>query len=163
LEQKSLTLEHDDYPFKLQFLDLKSFIAEGDLDTYAIKFARIQEKQKGVFPYEFLKDSTFVEELNKQDLFQYEDFNSTLKEKNISEEEYNTYKELSKNMNRFKVIFGNGLVSSSTFTTSITCTSSSPVTTPIIFLLDSSLLMLTGSILSTSFNQLTKLEMFITK
>jgi hypothetical protein len=41
-----------------------------------------------------LSENTFVEELNKQDLFKYEDFNSSLKGKNISEEEYNTYKEL---------------------------------------------------------------------
>jgi hypothetical protein len=75
-------------------------LAEGDLDKYATKFARVQEKQKGVFPYELLKDNTFVEELSKQDLFQYEDFNSTLKGKNI----YNTYKEISKNMNRLEYL-----------------------------------------------------------
>jgi hypothetical protein len=83
-QYKSLVLKHDDFPFKLQFLDLKSFLAEGDLDKYAIKFLKIQEKQK--------------------DLFQYEDFNSFLKKKNISEEEYNTYKELSKNMNRLEYL-----------------------------------------------------------
>jgi hypothetical protein len=43
-QYKSLILEHHDYPFKLQFLDLKSFLAEGDLDKYATKFARITEK-----------------------------------------------------------------------------------------------------------------------
>jgi hypothetical protein len=43
-----------------------------------------------------LEESTFVEELNKQDIFKYEDFNSSLKNKNISEEEYNNYNELSK-------------------------------------------------------------------
>jgi hypothetical protein len=50
------------------------------LDKYATKFARIQEKQKVVFPYELLSKNTFLEG------------------KNISEEEYNTYKELSKQL-----------------------------------------------------------------
>jgi hypothetical protein len=95
-QYKSLALERDDFPFKLQFLDLKSFLAEGDLDKYATKFAQIKEKQKGVFPYELLEENTFVEELNKKDLFKYEDFKSSLKNKNISEEEYYNYKELSK-------------------------------------------------------------------
>jgi hypothetical protein len=36
---KSLTLEHDKYVFPIQFLDLKSFLAEGDLDKYSTKFA----------------------------------------------------------------------------------------------------------------------------
>jgi hypothetical protein len=45
------------------------------LDKYATKFAQIKEKQKGVFLYKLLEESTFVEELNKQKLFKYEDFN----------------------------------------------------------------------------------------
>jgi hypothetical protein len=83
-QYKSLVLEHDNYSFKLQFLDLKSFLAEGDLDKYATKFVPINDsvagsskacgKQKGVFPYELLEENTFVEETNKQKLFKYEDF-----------------------------------------------------------------------------------------
>jgi hypothetical protein len=99
-QYKSLTLTHNDYPFPIQFLDLKSFLAEGDLDKYATKFARIPEKQKGVFHYEFLDTQNYVSELNKQELFQHQDFKSSLKQKNISESEYNNYKELSKNMSR---------------------------------------------------------------
>jgi hypothetical protein len=95
-QHKSLVLEHDNFHFKLQFLDLKSFLAEGDLDKCATKFARIQEKQKGVFPYELLEENTFVEELSKQEPFKYEEFHSSLKGKNISEEEYN-YLTLNKN------------------------------------------------------------------
>jgi hypothetical protein len=58
-QYKTLTLEHDNFPFKLQFLDLKSFLEEEDLDKYSIKFAdkldsKLEtKKQKGVFPYEF--------------------------------------------------------------------------------------------------------------
>jgi hypothetical protein len=63
-------LTHNDYPFLIKFLDLKSFLAEGDLDKYATKFVRIPEKQKGVFPYEFLDTQNYVSELNKQELFQ---------------------------------------------------------------------------------------------
>jgi hypothetical protein len=73
-QYKSLTLTHNNYPFQIQFLDLKSFLAEGDLDKYATKFAKIPEKQKGVFPYEFLDTQNYVSELNKQELFQHQDF-----------------------------------------------------------------------------------------
>jgi hypothetical protein len=59
-QYKSLTLTHNNYPFPIQFLDLKSFLAEGDLDKYAIKFARIPEKQKGVFLYKFLDTQNYV-------------------------------------------------------------------------------------------------------
>jgi hypothetical protein len=55
----NLTVEHDDFPFKLQFLDLKSFLTEEDLDKCTTKFAQIKEKQKGVFPYELLEENTF--------------------------------------------------------------------------------------------------------
>jgi hypothetical protein len=48
-------------------LDLKSFLAEDDLDKYATKFAKIPEKQKGVFPYELLSTENYVSELNKQE------------------------------------------------------------------------------------------------
>jgi hypothetical protein len=44
-------------------LDLKYFLAEEDLDNYAAKFAKINEKQKGVFTYEFLNDGNYLEEL----------------------------------------------------------------------------------------------------
>jgi hypothetical protein len=103
-QYKSLVLEHDDYPFKLQFLDLKLFLLEGDLDKYTTKFAKVAEKQKGIFLYELLSENTFVEELNQQDLFKYEDFNSSLKGKNISESEYNNFFDLSKNMNRLEYL-----------------------------------------------------------
>jgi hypothetical protein len=49
-QYKTLTHTHNDYPFPFQFLDLKSFLSEGDLDKHASKFAQIPEKQKGVFP-----------------------------------------------------------------------------------------------------------------
>jgi hypothetical protein len=59
-QYKSLVLEHDDFHFKLQFLNLKSFLAEGDLDRYSTKFAQIKEKKKGAFPYELLKKILFL-------------------------------------------------------------------------------------------------------
>jgi lipoate-protein ligase A len=60
---------------------LKSFLADGDLDKYATKFPKIPEKQKDVFPYEFLSTENYVSELNKQELFQHQDFKSSLKQK----------------------------------------------------------------------------------
>jgi hypothetical protein len=96
-------LAHD-CPFPIQFLDLKSLLADRDFDKYATKFARIPEKQKGVLPYEFLDTQNCVSELNKQELFQHQDFKSSLKQKNISETEYNTYKELSKDKNRLEYL-----------------------------------------------------------
>jgi hypothetical protein len=66
---KSFVLHHDDYPYDLHFLDLKSFLPEGNLDKYAFKFAVKSDseppKQKGVFPYEFLNDENYFEEWSK--------------------------------------------------------------------------------------------------
>jgi hypothetical protein len=97
---KSFVLHHDDYPYDLHFLDLKSFLAEGNLDKYASKFAVKSDseppKQKGVFPYEFLNDENYFEELSKPDLFKFEDFNSSLKDSNISVDEYYSYLKLAK-------------------------------------------------------------------
>jgi hypothetical protein len=39
-------ISHTDYNFELQFLDLKAFLADGDLDTVARKFASSNEKVK---------------------------------------------------------------------------------------------------------------------
>jgi hypothetical protein len=54
---KSFVLRHDDYPYDLHFLDLKSFLAEGNLDKYASKFAIKSEseppKQKESFHINF--------------------------------------------------------------------------------------------------------------
>jgi hypothetical protein len=80
-QYKSLTLTHNSYLFPIQFLDLKSFLAEGDLDKYATKFAQIPEKQKGAFLCEFLDTQNYDSELNKQELFQHQDFKSSLKQK----------------------------------------------------------------------------------
>jgi hypothetical protein len=45
-----------------------------------------------------------VLELSKQHLFKYEDFNSSLKQKNIFKEEYNTYRELSQDINHLQYL-----------------------------------------------------------
>jgi hypothetical protein len=74
IQYKSLTLVHNNYSFPFQFLDLKSFLTERDFDKYSTKFPKIPEKQKGVFHYEFLSTENYVSELNKQELFQHQDF-----------------------------------------------------------------------------------------
>jgi hypothetical protein len=58
-QYKFFTLRHDKYSFQIQFLELKSFLAEGYLDKYVIKFTRIQKKQKGLFPYELLNTQNY--------------------------------------------------------------------------------------------------------
>jgi hypothetical protein len=97
---KSFVLHHDDYPYDLHFLNLKSFLAERNLNKYASKFAvkSYSEtiKQKGIFPYEFLNDENYFEELSKHDLFKFEEYNSSLKDANISVDEYSSYLKLAK-------------------------------------------------------------------
>jgi hypothetical protein len=81
---------------------LKYFLTEGNLDKYASKFTVKSDskleaiKQKGVFPYEFLNNENYFEELSKPDLFKFEDFNSSLKDSNISVDEYYSYLKLFK-------------------------------------------------------------------
>jgi hypothetical protein len=61
-------------------------------------------RNKRSIQYEFLDTQNYVSELNKQELFQHQNFKSSLKQKNISESEYNNYKELSKNMCCFEYL-----------------------------------------------------------
>jgi hypothetical protein len=91
-QYKSISITHDDYPYELQFLDLLSFLAGGDLDVNAKAFSNYNERMKGYFPYELLTTDNYIEELNKTELFEYKDFYSSLRCSNITEKEYEMYK-----------------------------------------------------------------------
>ena len=84
----------------LKFLDVRSYIAPGfDLSKY-LKAFQIKEK-KGFFPYEYL---TSLDCLQETELPPHAAFYSDLKEKNISEEEYEYCKQVwaENNMQTFK-------------------------------------------------------------
>jgi hypothetical protein len=53
----------------------------------------LNTKKEKIILCKFLEKYTFIEKLNKQDLFKYRNLYSFLKGRNISEEEYNYYKE----------------------------------------------------------------------
>jgi hypothetical protein len=90
-QYKSLTIKHENYPFKLQFVDLQMFLAGGTLDDNAKVFANSEDRVKGFFPYEKLTEDNYLEELLKSEPFKKEDFYSSLQKQNMSDEEYQNY------------------------------------------------------------------------
>jgi hypothetical protein len=88
-QYKSLILKHEDYPYCLQFLDLKAFLGPGSLDDNAKNYCT--NLQKGVFPYEALTTENYQTELAKKEPFKKEDFNSTLTNTKITDQDYERY------------------------------------------------------------------------
>jgi hypothetical protein len=82
---KSLLISHEDFPFQLQFIDLKAFF------VFAKKFANVKENKKWSFPYEIIRTDNHIEILSETKPFEHIDFYSTPKGKNISEKEYFDY------------------------------------------------------------------------
>jgi hypothetical protein len=96
-QYKLLSMSHDDYPFELHFKDLAGFLAGGELDENAKTFSGVQNRVKGVFPYEAITTKNYREILSKTEPFDYADFYSSLRGCNISLKEYEEYLDVAKN------------------------------------------------------------------
>ena len=83
-----MILKHKRTDVKLRFIDAKAFIAGGDLISFVHDFTSSNNVSKGIFPYEAIN---YIQRLISPTPFTYEDFYSTLKQKNITEEVYNSY------------------------------------------------------------------------
>jgi hypothetical protein len=90
-QYKALIISHTDFPFEMQFLDLKSFLGPGDLDKWSRVFGKSEDRVKGFFPYESLNILNFTDELSKSEPFEQKDFYSSLTGKNLSDEDYKDY------------------------------------------------------------------------
>jgi hypothetical protein len=90
-QYKSITISHKNYRFRLQFLDLQSFLAGGSLDENVKIFT--SQQLKGVFPYEILNKSNFLDVLLKEEPFKKAGFWSDLTKTHISDERYQEYLE----------------------------------------------------------------------
>jgi hypothetical protein len=88
-QYKSFIIKHEDFPYCLQFMDLKTFLGPGSLDEHAKNYAK--NIRKGVFPYEALTTENYLQELSKTDPFEKEAFNSNLTNSKISDEDYARY------------------------------------------------------------------------
>jgi hypothetical protein len=88
---KMLILEHTKSQRQFRFMDAMGFLAGGTLDQNAQAFNPGAGREKGYFPYEFLTVENYQTELKKSEPFTHESFYSSLKQSNISEEDYQIY------------------------------------------------------------------------
>jgi HEPN domain-containing protein len=76
---------------EFRFIDALGFLSGGTLDANAQAFNPGAGREKGFFPYEFLTIHNYQTELQKSEPFTHESFYSSLKQSNISDEEYQVY------------------------------------------------------------------------
>jgi hypothetical protein len=100
---KMLILEHKNEK-QFRFIDLMGFLSGGTLDQNAQAFNPSAGREKGYFPYEFLTTDNYITELNKSEPFTHESFYSSLKQSNISTDEYQTYLRESESKNRLEYL-----------------------------------------------------------
>lgn len=82
----------------LRFIDIRNYIAGGTLDQFTKDFGNNDGKRvKSFFPYQFITVQNWRDELMKHEPFEQKDFYSALTKTSISDEDYKTYLEDSKN------------------------------------------------------------------
>jgi hypothetical protein len=101
---KQVIVKHKRYEKKLRFLDLLLYAPNNDLRKMVQIFGEGANLEKGLFPYDLLsveKKETLVEELNlildKTEYFTQNDLNNALTNSKISDKDYATYLQDSKN------------------------------------------------------------------
>jgi hypothetical protein len=86
---KSRIISHKDYPFNIQFLDLKNFLPPGSLDDNVRVWGG--EVNKFKYPYESLLEENHLVELQRTDPHDQSEFFNTLTNENISDADYANY------------------------------------------------------------------------
>jgi hypothetical protein len=89
---------------EFRFIDALGFLSGGTLDQNAQAFNPGAGREKGFFPYEFLTIHNYQTELQKSEPFTHESFYSSLKQSNISDEEYQIYLKESEGKNRLEYL-----------------------------------------------------------
>ena len=82
----------------LRFIDIRNYIAGGTLDQFTKDFGHNDGKRvKSFFPYQFVTVQNWKDELFKSEPFTQESFYSALTKTSISDDDYKTYLEDTKN------------------------------------------------------------------
>ncbi len=87
----------DDSPTALKFIDIRCYLAGGTLDTFTRDFGFSNSRIKSFFPYEAITTENWVTELAKSEPFTQKSFDSQLTNSSISDQDYATYLEDTKN------------------------------------------------------------------
>jgi hypothetical protein len=75
----------------LKFLDVMKYVKPQTLKCFVKTFSNKKNLQNGVFENDRFNSSNFMEVLNQTILFEEQDFNSNLKNSDISEDDYNRH------------------------------------------------------------------------
>ena len=88
----------DESKIGLRFIDIRNYIAGGTLDQFTKDFGHNDGKRvKNFFPYQFITVQNWKDELFKTEPFKKEHFYSDLTKTDISDEDYSTYLQDTKN------------------------------------------------------------------
>ena len=103
---KQVILTSSKYETKLRFIDAQAFVSGGSLEDFVTNFSGIESSSvKGIFPYEAINTTNYNDILSKSEPFEYNDFYSYLKQRNITQSQYSEYlKDASKFKSRWEYL-----------------------------------------------------------
>ncbi|KAA6376183.1 MAG: hypothetical protein EZS28_028290, partial [Streblomastix strix] len=88
---KQIVVQHKKLDVKQKFIDILTYYIPITLKEFAKTFNQKIESQKGMFPYEYINTDNYKEILKQQEPFPIEAFNYTLKNTQITKEDYDVY------------------------------------------------------------------------
>ena len=87
--------------YNVSFKDGLLYVSKCSLDEASRTFGKSKERVKGIFPYSLLNSSNIKDNLLRTTPFDKKDFFNTLKQQELSDEDYNKYLEDFKNYKNF--------------------------------------------------------------
>ncbi|KAA6319036.1 MAG: hypothetical protein EZS28_054866, partial [Streblomastix strix] len=88
---KQIVVEHKQTHQQIKFIDAMNYTQPTDLANFAKDFGNKDNESKGLFPYEGITFDNYNYELNKSQPFSIRAFDSQLKNKTMSDDDYQLY------------------------------------------------------------------------
>ncbi|KAA6351201.1 MAG: hypothetical protein EZS28_051851, partial [Streblomastix strix] len=88
---KQIVVEHKQTKQQINFIDAMNYTQPTDLASFAKDFGNKDNESKGLFPYEDITYDNYNYELNKSQPFPIKAFDSMLKNKTMSDDDYLLY------------------------------------------------------------------------
>ncbi|KAA6370322.1 MAG: hypothetical protein EZS28_034151, partial [Streblomastix strix] len=88
---KQIVVEHKQTKQQIKFIDAMNYTQPTDLASFAADFGNKDNESKGLFPYEGITFDNYNYELNKSQPFSIKAFGSQLKNKTMSDDDYQLY------------------------------------------------------------------------
>jgi len=100
-KQIKISVINKEESYSVSFKDGLLYVSKCSLDEASRTFGKSKERVKGIFPYSLLNNSNIKDNLLRTKPFDKKDFFNTLKQSELTDEEYNKYLEDFKNYKNF--------------------------------------------------------------